>query len=209
MEQSAPHKYVNIEFTETMQQRSSALLHEPVSSAILDTTYSTEYVSPDDVMYFPSFRLPTLAACGIEKWHVWTCKGSETESLTALTPYVHPRVGGMTDVGFDVSWEVGLFDRVPVEMPNRYLVAGTCVLTHMTRATNHLDKDLSSVEKPNQPRRTGLRPSLRNSALTVTSVDVTLDLYLGDVVVSLRPTEETIMESVVCVLFVMPVARVI
>lgn len=72
----------------------------------------------------------------------------------------------------------------------------TCVLTHMSKATKHIDKDLSSVKKPSQPYRTVPPSTLRNLVVTDTSVNVMLHLFPGDVVVIPRPKEEAITEGV-------------
>lgn len=114
----------------------------------------------------------------------------------------------MIGVAIDASWEGELSGRVPDDMPNSYLASQTCVLTHMTKAASHFDKDLSFVQKPSQLPRTRLPPNLRNVALTDTSVNDMPDMYPGDVVVTLRPTEEAITEGVMCVLVSSPVITV-
>lgn len=101
-----------------------------------------------------------------------------------------------------------MLNRVPNDMLDWYSASKTCVLMHMTKATNHLDKDLRSVKKPSQPRRTGPPPTLQNAAITDTSVDVRLDLYPGDVFAILRLTEKAPTEGFVCVLVASPVAGV-
>lgn len=139
---------------------------------------------------------------------MWTSKGSEADTSTAAAAYVYARVGGMIGVEVEHSLEEELLERVPHDMPDGNLAAETCVLTHMTKATNHLDKYLSSFKKSSQPRRTGPLPTFYNDALADTSVDVILDLYPGDVVVILHLTEEAITEDVMCVLVKLPVAKV-
>lgn len=140
---------------------------------------------------------------------MWTSEGGEADSSTALAPYVHVRVGGMTGVGFDASWKDKLFDRVPDDISDGHLVADTCVLNHVTKVVNHRDKDFSSVKKPSLPRHTGPPPTLRNATLTDTSVDNMQNLYPGGVALILCSTEETILESVVCKLLASPLAAVV
>lgn len=53
----------------------------------------------------------------------------------------------------------------------------------MIKVTNHLGKDLKFVKKLSYQCRTEPPPTLRNYALTGTSVDVMLDLNPGDVLV--------------------------
>lgn len=135
-------------------------------------------------------------------------EGSEADTSTAPTAYSHARVGGMIGVGFDISWKEKLFERVPDDKPSGYLAADACVMTYMSMETNPLNKDLSSVKEPSQTRRKDPPPTSYNLALTNTPIDVMQDLYPGDFVVLLRPTEEAIMEDVVCVLVASPVAGV-
>lgn len=89
-----------------------------------------------------------------------------------------------------------------------FLGVETCVLTHMTKGTNHLNKDLSSVKKPRQHCRTRPPPTFYISAQTDTFVDVMMDLYPGGVVAIVSFAKEMLTEDVVCVLAALPVARV-
>lgn len=113
----------------------------------------------------------------------------------------------MIGVRLGALWENELFGRVLDDMPDRYLVAESCVLTQMTKATNHLNKDLSFVIKPSQPCRTGPLPKSCNDTLTDTSIDVMQDLYPGDVVFICRLRGETLTKGVLCVLVASPVER--
>lgn len=68
--QSTAQSIINTEFTNTVLQRSKRLLLETVFKAIRENTYSSEYVQQDNLMYFLSSQLQTLAACSIERWRV-------------------------------------------------------------------------------------------------------------------------------------------
>lgn len=85
-------------------------------------------------------------------------------------------------------------------MLDGYLAAETGVLTHMTTEPDHRIKDQGSVGSPNRSRRTEPPPTLCNAAPTDTYVDVVLDLYPGDVLVILHPTEEAITKGIVNVI---------
>lgn len=115
----------------------------------------------------------------------------------------------MTGVGSDASLEDEMFESVSNDLRDVYLAAVTCVLMLMLEATYHLDKDLSYVLKPSQPRRGMLPPTVRNAALTDTSVNVLLNLYPGDFFIILRPTREAITEGVVRILVALSVAKVL
>lgn len=172
-----------------MQQRSKTLIYRPVFKATVGTTYSIEYVTPDIVVYFPCSRLPTIAARGIERWNVWTSERSEVDSSAAPTAHGHVRVGCRISVEFNASWEERVFAGLLDSMPDWYLAVETSVLTPMSKAVKHVKKHLSSVKSPSRPRCTGPPSTLGNAALNVRTVDVMQDLYLGDVIVLLRPTE--------------------
>lgn len=172
------------------------------------TTNSTGCVSADDVIDFSCSHLSTLAACDIEGRHVWLSEGSKAGISTAPYPFDRSRVEGTIGVRFDTPWKDRFLDRVPDDMPDGYLAAETCVLTNMTEARNRFDKDLSSFKKPCQPRRAGPSLTLRNVALTATSVEFILDLHAGDVAIILRPAIKAIMGSAICVPVASPVARV-
>lgn len=80
-------------------------------------------------------------------WHVWTAEGSEADSFRAPTPYAHAGAGGTIGVGLDASREDNFYDEVLDDMTDGYLATETRVQTLMTMATNHHDKNLSSVMK--------------------------------------------------------------
>lgn len=199
MAQSTPHSYINTELTNTMLQRFKALTNKPDFKAILKTTCSTKYISSDDMIYFPCSRQPTLASCGIKGLHVGTSKRSDAESSVAPTTYAHVHVEGKIGVGLDASWKNELFHKVSDDMLVGNSAAETCVLTHMTKATNHLVPNLSYSKKPSQPRHRETPPILRNATQADRFVDVTLNLYPVAVFVILRPKEDAIAEIVFCV----------
>lgn len=138
--------YVKNEFTDIALQRFNALVHEPVFKTILETTYSKTCIDPDDVIHVLCSRLPKMASCSIEKQQVWTSRGYGADSSTTSTTNAHTPVGGMIGVGLDAPREDGLFNTALDDIPDGYSAAETCVPTHMTKATTHPNKDLSSAK---------------------------------------------------------------
>ena len=183
-------KDVNVEDSLIVRDRDLALQRRGVLRAKFPGTHATWHVSQGDLISFPCSRSPALHDNDVCGWHEWETSAGGGKQKKFF-------VQGRTDRTFGVGFarrDAILFDGDETPpMPASYVSIVDAVYEELRVPNRSIDSDPRAVHS-------------NQRTLPCRSSVVDLDLFPGDVITFMRPTDPEITEGMCCVFHTSPVS---
>ena len=187
---SKPPADVNIEDAMIVIDRELCFLRKGVLRAKFNGTNATWMTTTSDLLSFPCSRLGGIRDHHISGWREWE---RSSASGKARRFFVDGSCGPTFGVGFSDETEIVCDDESDPAFPSLYLNMERVVFEECRKPNRSLSFDASSLSSAQATLPS--RPSI-----------IDMDLYPGDVLTFVRPTEVDITEGICCVFHASPVS---